>query len=296
MRQILLASLVCLLGVCLHPVSARAAAKLVNVENYAYQSPVSFKQDITGDGKNDSIKITPYDQNYTYYKKVKVTVNGKKLVSFASKYDYYALCVQYFSLSKSKNFLRIQGLADSDGIAFDRIYRYDKKTKKLVKAADLTGYGAHSDAIEKVSSSQIQVRFSCQPPETGRINWLYTFLYKDGKFKLKSSTASVRSSLVNYDNGDGYIKYFRKNQFKVSNSFPLYTSTNLKKKAFTAKKGKLLTLSQIKISGKNTYLKFKYNGKSGWQKVYRSPSVYDYSKPNYQDTGWFYGVCCRLAG
>ena len=73
----------------------------------------------------------------------------------------------------------------------------------------------------------------------------------------------------------------------TANGRTFYTSSNLKKKAYTTKKGDVLTLQKVKIVGKKMYLSFKKNGKTGWQRI---KSIY--SGSNY----WFYGVNNRLAG
>ncbi|HCT93165.1 MAG TPA: hypothetical protein DF613_17535 [Lachnospiraceae bacterium] len=150
--------------------------------------------------------------------------------------------------------------------------------------------------VVKATGKSIQVVNSLQPMETGWINWKYTYTYKNGKFKLKSSTAAAKSSLGNhaYDE-DGYRALFKKNKYVVANTRSFYTGTDLKKVAFTAERNDKLTLKKIKISGDKVYLQFQKGKKTGWQQVDNS-GVYDFRSSDPGSTGWFYGVYKRLVG
>ena len=142
------------------------------------------------------------------------------------------------------------------------------------------------------SGSQIKVFYTAQPCETGWIECTYTFVFKNGKFKLKSNTASVKSLFTRHVVNDKYGKYLAKNQFVADKTLKFYKNSNLKKFAFTAKKGDVVTLKKIKIAGEKTYLQFKKGSKSGWVKVFNDyTSVY----PD-NEHGWFGGILYRLAG
>ncbi len=246
------------------------AASLDKVFDYDDRN-LTFYKDITGDGKKDEITVKTNLNQYDMIQSTQVFVKGKKALTITKNAGYYySVDVNYLKMSKSKEFLQIIGYGDNEWRAVNAIYRYDKKNGKLKKVLDLTnGINSASDVV-KVTSKNIQVQHSYQPTETGWVNWKYTYIFKNGKFKLKKSTASVKSSLNEYDNGDGYFKYFKDSKFKASKSLTFYTSTSQKKKAFTAKKGSVLKLKKIKVSGKKVYTD--------------------------QGTGWFYGVACRLAG
>ena len=254
--------------------------------------------DITGDGKNDKIKINANtDSDGWYIQSIKVSVNGKSALTITKNAGaYYGVDVNYIKMSGSKKFLQIIGYGDSGWRAVNEVYQYDSKSRKLKNVLSLTTGLNSAGSVVKATSKSIQVAHSYQLPETGRVNWKYTYTWKNGKFRLKSSTAPVKSSLNTYDNGDGYVKYFKKSRFKAMKSLTLYTSTSQKKKAFTTKKGKVLTLKKIKVSGKKIYMQFQYGSKTGWKKVDNDyTKVYNYGASGVSG-GWFYGVQCRLAG
>lgn len=230
--------------------------------------------------------------------KVTISVRGKTAGSFNPLNGFYYLSVQYLNMSKSKKFLRISAYSDSDICEKNAIYKYDTKTKKLKCVLELPTYPMRAENVTSISSSQIKVAFSGQPTETGRINCTLTYVYKNGKFKLKSTTATAKSAIGSFYSSDSYGKYFRSNKYKVSKKLKFYTSTSQKKTAFTAKKGDILKLRKIKISGKNVYLQFQKGSKTGWRKVFNAyDKVYDCSNwQNIANSGWFYGVHNRLAG
>ena len=179
------------------------------------------------------------------------------------------------------------------------IYKYNNKTKKLVRVLNLKQYPLQAYQVTGATSSEIKVKFGGQPIETGWINCKYTFVYKNGGFKLKSNTTAAQTMFKNYDyNPDGYGKYFKDNKFKTSKKLKFYTNTNLNKVSYTAKKGAVLKLKKVKMVGSKVYLQFQSGKKTGWRKVFNN-NVYNYSLENWEDvskSGWFYGVYNRLAG
>lgn len=247
---------------------------------------VSFSADLTGNGKKDSIKLKlTKDKYHPPIKKVRVYVNGKKALTINDKAGSYSVDVHYIHMSKTKNFLQIQTTWNNGIHNVNNIYRYDSKKKKLVKVLDLSNEFARPGAAVKVKGSQVQIGYSYQPPETGWIHWNYTYIYKNGKFRLKSNTATVKSSLGNPSSRpDNYGKYFKKSQFVAAKPLSFYSSTDLKTVSLTAKRNDVLSLKKIKIVGRNMYLQFKKGNAAGWHKVHNGTSQ------------WFYGVSSRLAG
>ncbi len=257
----------------------------------------TFQRDIDGDNKKDKITVNAVQNSYSMVQSIKVSVNGKSALTISGNSETcYGVSVYYIKMSKTKEFLQIMGHGDDNWRTVNAIYRYNKKTGKLKKVLELTSGLSSAGNVVKATSKSIQIGHSYQTPETGWVNWKYTYTFKNGKFKLKSGTAAVKSSLTTYDNGDGYLKYFKKNKFKAMKQLTFYTSTSQKKKAFTARKGNVLTLKKIKISGKKIYMQFQLGKKKGWKKVDNDYSkVYSYTM-NGVTGGWFYGVRERLAG
>lgn len=277
------------------PVSAQAAT-LEKVTSG--RTSATFSRDLTGDGTAEKITVTAKGKYYDYYKKIAVSVNGKNAATLKASESFLDFEVQYLSMSKSKQFLIITARTDNGYERLHGIYRYNKKTKKLVEVLDLFFKYCPGNAyitVTKATSGSITAQYSYQYVETARICWNFVYTYKNGKFQLKSKQATVKSEvgITAPYYGDGYSKYFRKNQFKAAKSLTFYTSTSLSKKAFTAKKGDVVTLQKIRFSGKYAYLRFKKGSKTGWVRVGNSyASVY---KNGYKN-GWFYGTGTRLAG
>ena len=264
--------------------SLKANAATLGSEQYVQGTDLTLYGDLTGDGKSDTIQVHVIRQYAYYYKSFQVYVNGKlavtKNISGSS-----SVSARYLSCSKTKNYLQIEVGADGGYMYLNKIYAYSGG--KLLEAVDLGRADNMAATVTKVSKSGVTVKFSVQPMETGRIEWNFGYKPSGKKLKLKSNTAKVTSSLGGWAMNDGYDKYFRQNKFLTAKGRTFYTSSTLKKKAFTTKTGDVLTLQKVKIVGKKMYLSFKKNGKIGWQRI---KSVY--SANGY----WFYGVNSRLAG
>lgn len=294
--QKIFAGLVCMAFVLIISAIPAKAATVTKELDYV-TGRHTINRDINGDNKKDEITVNAARNSYYMVNSIKVSVNGKNALTISKNSgSYYGVSVYYIKMSKTKEFLQIIGLGDNNWKAVNAIYQYNKKTGKMKKVLELTSGLNSAGSVEKATSKNIQIGHSYQTPETARVNWKYTYTFKNGKFKLKSSTAAVKSSLTTYDNGDGYFKYFKKSKFKAMKSLTFYTSTSQKKKAFTARKGNVLTLKKIKVSGKKVYMQFQLGKKTGWKKVDNDYSkIYNYTM-NGVTGGWFYGVRDRLAG
>ncbi len=275
------------------PVSVRAAGiSKVGV----YQSKnFTFKKDVTGNGKTDTVSVKMTKDQYGYFlEKVMFYVNGKKALTLKGSYSY-GVSVNYFKISGVGPMLQIYLHADSGERPINGIYKYNKGTKKFVRVMNVAAnYRTACGDVVNVSGKKLTLEYHLQPSEIGRISWRYTYNWKGGKWKRGSDTASVKSMLT-YNNGDGYTKYFKKNQFVVANTQKFYKTTAMNKVSFTAKRGAVVTLKKIKMSGENVYVQFAKGGKTGWKKLYAG-NVYDYRASNIANSGWFYGVLKRLAG
>lgn len=277
--------LLCLMVVCfLVPGRLEGKAATLTASQYIQGTGTVLYQDITGDGKPDTIRIRLTKQGQYYYKNLYVYVNDALVLT--EKIDGCSGAnVRFLSCSKKKNYLQIVVTADGGYMYLNKIYSWSGK--KLVAAADLGQEDNMSATVTKVTSSSITVKFSVQPWETGRVEWSFVYQPKGKKLKLKSKTAKVTSVLGQWPMNDGYQKYFKQNKFVTANGRTFYTTTSLKKKAFTTKQGDVLKLQKVKMVGDKMYLCFKKGKKLGWQKVNGQYNGNDY---------WFYGVVNRLAG
>lgn len=259
------------------------AARLED-EKLLTKNSTTIKRDINGDGKTETIKIKTTKLDSYFYNKIKVYVNGKLALSKSIR-GCSVVSVRYISCSKKKNYLQIIGGMDGGYMFLNKIYYISGS--KLTEAADLGQADNMSAQVTKVTGNSITVRFSVQPCETGRVEWSFVYRPDGKKLALKNNTAKVTSTLGNLQMNDGYQKYFKKNQFVVANGRTFYTSTSLKKKAYTTKQGDVLTLYKVKVANGKMYLSFKKNGKVGWCRIISQYDPYGY---------WFYGVNNRLAG
>lgn len=273
------------------------AASVESIASYA-ESSFSTQKDITGDGEADTIRFVLVKESNGYYTdKVNVYINGENALTINPEISFYGIQVNYVKMSKKKVFLQIYGSGDSDMHAMNAIYKYNSSTKKLKRVLNLQNYPMTAYDVVSATSKKIKVKFEGQPQETGRINCEFTFKYTGDKFKLNSTVTTVKSSLIYYDNGDGYLKYFKQNKYKTSKKLKLYKSAGSKKVSVTVPKNKFVTLKKIKMSKGKVYLQFKYGKKTGWRKIFNE-KVYDYTVDwdKIGTTGWFYGVYYRLAG
>ncbi len=264
----------------------RTQAASLGQENWLTPGEKIISHDITNDGKKDTIRfrVTALGGGSDYCNKAYVYVNGTQALTLNIR-ACNSIQFRHISCSKKKNYLQIEAHADGGFMTMNKIYRYSKG--KLTAAADLGRADNMSARITKVTSSYIEARFSVQPFETGRIEWSFKYKPSGSRLKLKSSTAPVVSALgdLTYPS-DGYHKYFKKNQFVTSSGRTYYTSASLKKKAFTTKKGDIVTLKKVKISKKKMYLCFKKGKRTGWVRI----------KGSYTRNEWYRGVSQRLAG
>lgn len=280
-------ALICFAAVWTVPVQAASDTGVTQLLGTRENTETSA--DVTGDGQKDTIKLelTPLDWESLYFDTGEIYINGKSALTMNIRYSSFVR-INYIRMSKSRVFLQIMA-GPTCGI-----YQYDVKREKLVQVLNLNAPNrlrSEGDVI-KATKNEIQVQCGRAPDETGSIEWIYTYQYKEGKFALKSSIASAKSTMgeIKY-NKDGYRKYFKKNKFVVANKRSFYTHTDLKKVAFKAKKGDVLKLKKVKVSGYKLYLQFQKGKKAGWQKVNRS-SLY---LPDVSSKQWFYGVYKRLS-
>lgn len=252
---------------CLMFCNIRAQAASLSKKTTLFdQTEKKLSYDMTGDGKRDNIRICATKWSSGFYKKFMIDVNGKKALTLNFKDGPCSLLyLQYISCSRKNNYLLIEAYPDASFVTLRKIYKYSGG--RLKEAVDLLGSNTFSVVdIKKVTSSSIKIRIVCTLSEIGVLEWNFTYKPSGNKLKLKNSTAAVKSLGDPFDDGSSakYFKYFKKNQFITRTGRRYYTSSSLKKKAFSTKSGEILTLKKIKVSGKKMYLCFKKGKKTGW--------------------------------
>lgn len=267
--------------------NSQAATKKIGILTSYGKS--SCKVDLDGDGKKETLKLKTTLEYDFYIKDADLYVNDKKVLSFHALDDVINISMDYCKMTNSKIFIRLVLSGDSDIVHLDNFYKYNAKEKKMFTAGKLLDVnGACTETIIKnVSSTEIKVSYRRQFPKIGSILWTSNYIVKDDKLKLKSNmskaTCAYRGNNFYYQ--DEYGKKFEKNEYEAMRKFKLYTDTSLKNVSFSAEKGNILILKNIKFVKDRFYVQFGKGRKTGWIKVEPSNGHI-----------LFYGVSYRLAG
>lgn len=282
------------IGFTMLPVGAQAAAVTKRVGSISSGS-MSFKEDVTHDGKKDKVAIytSLTDDMIT---KFIVQVNGKTTLTVKNLDESYYMNVRYIKTSKSKEFVQIYTTGASDYVSHNCLYRYDKSSGKMKKVVDLTkAYNGMLSVTDVVGAKKNKITVSAyvQPQTTAGLNLTLTYKYKKGKMKLASKTAtSVESAVAGFTSDDNYGSYFAQNKYVCCRTLKFKTKAAGSKVAFKATKNSVVKLKKIKYKNKKLYGQFSQKGKKGWILLYskKMPSYYE------EGEGYFYGVLSRMAG
>lgn len=243
----------------------------------------TLSADITGDGKADKIRITTSMDKDSRVKKIKVMVNKKTaFTKNCTDVGINYVNAKYARMTNKNEFIQLMGIGDNDYIVFNQIYKYNNKSKKLYPVSNLDDSAYEIIAAKKNS---LTIHHADQPAETGWLSWNMTYKFRNNKLVLTNATTSTVKSSIGYDKKDTYSKLFRKNIFVTAKKLNFY---NGKKFAFTAPKGKQITLKKLTLSKGKTYLQFQYGKKTGWISV--NNKDYNFESP------YFKQVNNRLAG
>lgn len=273
-------TMLCMAFLCTFWTMTVQAASVTELCTYSSKKTV-FSKDITGDGKADRIAVIPKKNKDNYVSRIQVYINGKKALDQNTNCISYGVTVKYIYMSKNRTFLQIHTHGDSSYVGYNGIFKSNKKGTKLTCVLDLGNFCIDGGEVISATAKEIKVRFTEQPGETGWLFWNFTYKYTGSKFKLKSNTASIKSSLTR--GTDACSKLLKQNKFRAMKSLTFYKKTDLRTVSFTAKDGDILTLKKVKINNGYMYLQFKKGSKTGWQRVK-------------QGINWFYGITGKLAG
>lgn len=261
LRKYLVTTVLCLFALLVvNPMQAQAKnpslVKLKLGKTYA-------KYDITGDKKNDKVKITQQKRDSNGYAyKVYVSINGKKH-TLTNKWGFYDVNPSIVTLKNGKTYLWIKSSGEDDSDPFMCMYQY--KSGRIVKVVTFTSDGQSKYAgpgstdITKVSGNTITVKQNAMSTPLGVMGYSYNYTYKNGKIVKSSNVGKIL--WVTFDNGKrgctGILKSTK----------DLYISTSFKKKVTRVKAGQQATVTKIYITKNMISVKLKAkNGKSGWVK------------------------------
>lgn len=283
-----------LLGLFSLTTQAGAKPSFKTLCTYNTKARFSYKVDMTGDGKADTLAFKIGAQQSNATQRILIQMNGTRVLLGTVPYSY-GYDIQYIALTNKAQFLYIHGKGDSNMPGLHTVFRYDASKKRLVKALNLGTYLGTAGLVTKVTSSTISMSNGCMPRSVGRISWTFVFKYNTSKgiFTLSRPTAAVKSAVVATWN-DGYDYYFKKSRYVASKSFSTYTSVSMKQKAYTVAVKDVLQMTKIGFYKKGLYIQFKNKaGKAGWIHAYQA---YNTGSTSNLMGSIFYGVDNRSAG
>lgn len=247
---------------------------------------VSEDCDIDGNGSMEKLDVY-YTEKDDYADYIYLMVNGKVALALdVSKKCGYAPTVNVVNSDDGNACIQIMCSSDNDYIVFNQLFRYDSisNTCSLLLELD-SGITKACQQVSEATGNGFIVKNFYQPCEIGWTSWNYTYVWQDGIPVLQSAKNAVASSV------------FKKNKFTTDRKLTFYKAPGGKKKAFTLKKGKKVTLKYISLTPKYMYAGFKYKKKTGWIRIDRDYSkVYKWDKKTNKPHGYFKNVAERLAG
>lgn len=226
------------------------------------------KYDVTGDGKNDSIKIyceKPDKYNEGIGKDWRIKVNDK--IVYRQKYEGTDfLTVQFFKISSKKIYIDVVERGDANDFNAGHILYLVSNNKwkqvcnfhgKMEKSTNGWGYAA---GIESMTKNKMTVEFYCQFFGTGSLNWKIQYKLKNGIWKPAKNKYSVVGP-----------KHKLRNM-TAGSMFSLLKTAGGTKTAFTVKKGDKMKMGKICFKNNQTYIQFTFKGKKGW---FKTPKIDD---------------------
>lgn len=224
------------------------------------------KYDITGDGKADTIRLTPirWNENYTdsEYKSLKIRVNGVLAYTFKSNevydnkvYDFYTygFSAKLITLDNKKTFLYVEGYCDNyDTVSC--LLQYNSKTKKFRQIAyfnDVFGNPGHiNTSIKSVKGNTVVIHVYYQSNTIAGIMVDITYKYKSGTLKQENPL-----KIQNMPFG---------RTLTANRKFTVYKTIACKTKSFTVKSGEKVYFLKVYLKNGKIYYKVRVNGKTGW--------------------------------
>lgn len=263
------AFVVVLFSICMYakPAEAAKTVKPVTLQN---EKTIS-KYDVTGDGKKDKVKIKctkPDKYLQGYGTEWKVIVNGRSVCCIREN-SVYVCCrlkVQLYRVNKKRVYLLITKQLPNNG-DISECALFQMKKGKLTKVCDFYDsivksisnyhYGVR---ISKLTSTSMTVECSDELYATSWIHWRMNYIYKNGKWKKTGNVYKVV-----YDSDHEWTDH--SSGWTANRKLNVYTTTSLKKKAFTVKSGDVVKIKKLCIKNGNTYIQItNKKGETGWIK------------------------------
>lgn len=226
--------------------------------------------DITGDQKKDTLLVRQIGHNGYAYDNLEIYVNGKKQPLSTHLNYFFDAKIKLYTLENGKPFLYIDAAGDNGDGHVCALFQYRSGSlKEVVDFSDFFGeYGGHKTGeVVSVNKNSMKIRFYIMSFTTGPTQIDFDYVYTDGTLKPKSTIGTHHSMrmLVNGTNRRGM----------AAKTIPVYRSAGGSSKAYTLRKGNVVTILRCKYEDGKMYIEVSYNGKKGWinaQKGYHGES------------------------
>ena len=230
--------------------------------------------DVTGDEKNDTVKVKFTEYNYGFAGACKIYVNGEQVLTEKDKYGR-TWSIGLIRLENGKVLFDVHSGQESCSSCRHKLYLYKKGKLKMVcdVQKNFEKYSSHYDVdVIGVEGNKVQMEAYAMFNVTGIIRYNMEFVYKNGKMKPTSNQYDII-----YTSGSP--------EWTVAKKITVYKSAGSKVQVFTLKKGEKVYLDKVIHKKNKPYIKVrKKSGKVGY-----IPCPTQYSYPHYFEECMFAG-------
>lgn len=213
----------------------------------------TYKYDLDGDGKKESVQIKAGKWEYDRYYEAYVYVNGKKKLTVKDKYGFYKTGADLITMSKKKVFLHLCTMGDNDD-GENAIFRY--KNGKMKQCIDLNTLGRHV-SLDKTTENKIKLACIYTSSAIGYFTYECNLIYKNGKLVPEKKPCKILDYSATTNSNKPYLT--------AKDKIRLYKSYHTKQKSFVLKKGQKVKVLNYYSNGKTQMFQVKTtSGKTGW--------------------------------
>lgn len=239
--------------------AARSAYVDLKTEQIVNSSKTYKKYDVTGDQKEDKLKISIERVGETKNDgRLCIYINDKLVYeSLAADYMFWNIGLVY--LENGKVFFDIRSMVGSDDLGIHMLYEYENGELKC--SCDFLEYynryaNYYDVSIYKVKGNVISVKAHAQFLTTGNfLSYNMKYEYKDGNIQRASKVHAIL-----YEQG-------QRNKWTANRSIKVYENPGSKKVVYTLKKKDVITINKVVYKGRKIYFQIKDKrgkGKTGY--------------------------------
>lgn len=219
--------------------------------------------DITGDRRNDKIKILLRGRCYSSYSYYTIQVNGRTVYTSPKNLGLYGIRANYIKLDNGKVFLCVEEYSGGEFPSGGKILRYSRG--KMVSTLNFKDTTLGQMYFKSVSRNTIKCGYGTgHSATTGDSYVIYSYKYVNGKFIRTGNIAGIK--IRKQSNDYRYSNYSSSTRLTVNKNIIVYKDTGAKRKYFTLKKGNHIVLDKVYFNGSYTRYRIRYGNKIGWIK------------------------------